>query len=461
MSVSSRRFVLALAAAVLASAVSPAPAAPPTETIVTVAGTGTSGRSGDGGPAQVAAISHPRGIAFLRDGSFVFAEPYNNAVRRVAPNGTITTVAGTGVAGFSGDGGLATRAQLNFVHGAAAMPDGGFVLSDMLNNRIRRVWPDGRITTVAGNGAETFSGDGGPAVEAALRLPRGIAARRDGTLLIPDSSNHRIRRVALDGTITTVAGTGEPGSSGDGGPASAARLQVPFSVSPLPAGGFLIAEQRGQRIRLVRRDGTITTVAGTGTAGFSGDGGPATTAMLSGPHAVAALPDGGFLIADTFNHRVRRVWPSGKITTVAGSGSEGFGGDGGPAAEALLNQPKALAVVPSLRGFLVGDALNDRVRLVSIDLRPALVLRLLPGGNRTPAARRPRLIFTLSRAAHVQWTLFRQGRVVASGARGAHAGRNEIMLRRLPPALYQVRLTASAADGLTATARSTLRVLAS
>ncbi|MDQ5820728.1 MAG: hypothetical protein M3540_04730 [Actinomycetota bacterium] len=428
--------------------------------IRTVAGTGVAGRSGDGGPAVAATVNHPRGIAFLRDGSFVFAEPFNNTVRRVSPDGTISTPVGTGVGGFSGDGGSATLAQLNFVHGAAAMPDGGYVLADMLNNRIRRVWPNATITTVAGNGLETFSGDGGPAVQAALRLPRGIAAFPDGALLIPDSSNHRVRRVELNGTITTVAGTGEAGFSGDGGPARAARLNLPFSVFPLPGGGFLIAEQRGQRIRRVGRDGTITTVAGTGTAGFSGDGRPATAAMLNRPHAVASLPDGGFLIADTSNNRVRRVRADGTITTIVGGGAAGFGGDGGPPAAALLDQPKALAVLPNLRGFLVADALNHRVRLVSIDLRPALVVRLVPRAARVPATRNPRLVVTLSRAAQVSWIVLRQGRIAARGDRRASTGRNELELRRLQPALYAVRITARAADGRRATARGSLRIVA-
>lgn len=454
----SRRFA-AVAAVALVLGTAAAAATPRAASIATVAGTGQPGRSGDGGPALAATINHPRGLTVLRDGSFVFAEPYNNTVRRVAVDGTISTIAGTGAAGFAGDGGPATAAQLDFVHGVASMPDGGFVLADMFNNRIRRVWPDGRITTVVGTGAAASSGDGGPAAAAAINLPRGIAALPDGELLIPDSSGDRVRRVGTDGIIRTVAGSGVRGGGGDGGAATAAQLNRPFGIAPLAGGGFLVAEAAGNRIRRVSSQGTITTVAGTGVAGATGDGGPATAATLDGPHSVVSLPDGGFLIADTLNNRVRRVSPGGVITKVAGTGAAGFGGDGGPAAAAALQQPKALAVLPSNRGVLVADALNHRVRLLTIDLRPPLTLRLGATSIMARAATQPRVSYLLSRPARLALTVRRGSSVVTRVGRFSGSGRGTLRLtRRLGPGHYILRLEARAADGRIASARGSLVV---
>ena len=296
------RLVLVLGIAIASGAAVAGAGVEQQATIVTVAGSGIDGHTGDGGPALAAAINHPRGIAFLRDGSFVFAEPFANTVRRVTSDGTITTIAGTGEAGYSGDGGLATAARLFLAHGVAQLPDGSLLVADAGNNRIRRI-ADGIITTVAGTGGRGFSGDGGPAVAATIDNPRGVAVLPGGGFLIPDTDNHRVRRVDVNGTITTVAGMGTPGFSGDGGAAVDAQLRRPFGVAPTADGGFLIVDVGNQRIRRVSREGVITTVAGTGVNGFSGDAGPATAAELDSPHNVAVLPDGGFLIADTFNNR--------------------------------------------------------------------------------------------------------------------------------------------------------------
>lgn len=427
-------------------------------TIVTVAGTGVDGANGDGGPATAAAIDHPRGIAVLPDGSFVFAQPFVPMVRRVAADGTISTVVGTGSAGYSGDGGPGSQATVDLAHGVAALPDGGFVVADMGNNRIRRVWPDGTITTVVGTGARSFYGDGGAATSAAIALPRGVAVRPNGELLIPDTANARIRRVSADGIITTVAGTGVVGFSGDGGPATAAQLNRPFSVAPLSGGAFLVADLDNNRIRRVGSDGIITTVAGTGKATFSGDGGAATAAALNEPHAVATLPDGGFAIADTYNHRVRRVWPDGRITTVAGTGVAGFSGDGGPPTAAELNLPKALAVLPDRSGFLVGDAGNNRVRLVRLQLR-ALVLRLRTARLTAKAGRPVRLRYSLSEPAVVRLFVSRGGRTVLRARASVNAGANAFLVARaLPAGSYGLRLTAATPDGRSAQASGSLRL---
>jgi streptogramin lyase len=293
------------------------------EPITTVAGNGTLGYSGDGGPATQAELNIPHGVALGPDGTLYIAD--NVVVRRVAPDGIITTVAGNGTSGYSGDGGPATQAELNSPIGVAVGPDGSLYIADWGNNRIRRVGPDGVITTVAGGG---IGGDGGPATQAALFEPSAVAVGPDGSLYIPD--RNRIRRVGPDGIITTVAGGASQGYSGDGGPATLAELSFPSGVAIGPDGSLYIADGNN-RIRRVGPDGVITTVAGNGTIGFSGDGGPATQAELGTPFGVAVGPDGLLYIADFRNHRIRRVGADGIITTVAGDGTGGFSGDGGPA----------------------------------------------------------------------------------------------------------------------------------
>jgi hypothetical protein len=427
-----------------------------------VAGTGTAGLTGSGGPATAADIGHPRGIAIAPDGGFVFAEPFNATVRRVAPDGTMTPVAGTGVPGDSGDGGPAASAQLQLPHGVAFTASGELLIADALNQRIRLVTADGTITTAAGTGVAGFSGDGGPAAAAQIDSPRGLAALPEGGYLIADTGNQRVRLVLPDGTITTVAGNGVRGFAGDGGPATEAELSNPFAIAPTGDGGFLVADNGNQRIRLVGANGTITTVAGNGVRGFSGDGGPAIEAALNDPHAVASLPDGGFLVADTGNDRVRRVWPDGQIATVAGNGVGGFSGDGGPATEAELDEPKALAVYPGGRGFLVGDAVNNRIRLVALDLRTPLALRTIGPPLRTRAGRSAVLRFTLTVPATVRLQVRRGSRLVLAVRALRDAGADVLAFgRRLRPGRYRLVLTAADGDGRTASAAAgTLQVTA-
>ena len=361
----------------------------------TVAGTGVLGDDGDGGQARAAAINQPRSVSWTPEGGFVWAEPYSHRVRIVDANGIVRTLAGTGQAGFSGDGGPAAEARLDFVHAAVPTADGGFLLDDSLNNRIRKISSSGIISTVAGTGQTGYGGDGGPATRAHLNHPRSVAALPDGGFLIPDSNNHRVRRVSSAGTITTVAGTGAQGFSGDGGQATLAQLSIPFSVSPTADGGFLIADSVNQRIRKVSSAGVITTVAGSGLSGFSGDGGPATAASLHDPHDVVALADGGFLIADSSNERVRRVDAHGVISTLIGDGVRGASGDGGPAVAARLAAPKGLSVTGA-GDLLIADEQNNRIRFVGTIVAPVNVAQpatppatppvVTPPATRTPTA---------------------------------------------------------------------------
>lgn len=283
----------------------------PNGALSVVAGTGFRGFSGDGGPATQAMLASPSDLALAPDGSLYFVDGGNARVRRVAPDGIITTVAGTGATSYGGDGGSATQA--GFAPGGLALaPDGSLYIGDLLNNRIRRVGPDGIITTVAGTGAAGDSGDGGPATQAALFFPRGPALGPDGSLYFADWGNHRVRRVGPDGIITTVAGTGTFGSGGDGGPATQAQVPEPQRVTVAPDGTLYISQSAvgHDKVRRVGPDGIITTLAGSGGAsGFGDDKGPATDAKLWIPTAMAAAPDGSVYIADSNNSRVRQVAP--------------------------------------------------------------------------------------------------------------------------------------------------------
>jgi RHS repeat-associated protein len=329
--------------------------------ITTVAGNGAQGYGGDGGPATQASLNYPGGITHAPDGSLYIADYYNHRVRRVGLDGIITTVAGNGNQGYSGDGGPATQAELALPYGLDVARDGSLYIADQKNHRIRRVGLDGIITTVAGNGTAGFDGDGGPATQAKLYEPVGIVLSPDGSLYIADHTNQRIRRVGPDGIITTVAGTGSYSYGGDGGLATLASFRYPYSAVLQPNGSFYIGDHYNHRVRRVGPDGIITTVAGTGNQGYSGDGGLATQAMLNSPGAVGLSPDGSLYIPDSWNHRVRRVGPDGIITTVAGNGSAGYGGDNGPATQAQLYYPSTTVIGPD-GSLYISDPYNHRIR---------------------------------------------------------------------------------------------------
>jgi sugar lactone lactonase YvrE len=338
-----------------------APAGP---SITTLAGLGTIGDSGDNGPASAAQLYRPSGLAVDGTGNVVIAD--RQRIRRVnMATGMITGVAGSGGSGYSGDNGPAGQAQIHGAWAIAIDSIGSLYIAEKGNNVIRKVTPDGMIATVAGSGAEGFGGDGGPAVQARLNGPQGVVVDTAGNVYIADAGNNRIRKVARDGTISTIAGSADAGFAGDGGPAAQARLNGPRGLAIDPSGALLIADYGNHRIRKINAGNqVISTIAGNGKDGFSGDGHAAVDAQLNFPSGVATDGVGNVYVADTSNNRIRKVSTNGTITSVAGNGSRAFSGDGGPAAAAGLNLPVSVAV--GAKGDIyVADTANRRVRHVA------------------------------------------------------------------------------------------------
>jgi uncharacterized protein (TIGR03437 family) len=338
-------------------------AAAQTGIITTFAGSANGGSSGDGGAATSATLSLPVFVATDPGGNTYIADQNNNKIRKVDVNGVITTFAGDGIAGFAGDGGAATGAELNAPTGVFVDYQGNVIINDPGNQRVRRVNTKGIITTIAGNGFTGYSGDNVPATTTTLWNAVRSVADPAGNVYIADQSNHRIRKIDTSGIITTFAGTGVQGFSGDGGPATAAEMNNPTSIAFDTAGNLYICDQFNQRVRKVDTNGIITTIAGTGSVGYSGDGGPATSANLNFPGGMIVDDTGVVYFSDDANYRVRKI-ASGIITTVAGDGTQGFAGDNGPAVDAELNGEFGLAIDPS-GDLLIADSVNNRIREVS------------------------------------------------------------------------------------------------
>jgi sugar lactone lactonase YvrE len=340
-------------------------------TITTVVGTGTAGFSGDSGQASLAKVNAPAGLAIDSSGSGYIADTGNNVIRRVdGPTGTISTIAGTaGSAGYSGDGSAATSAKLSAPAAVAVDAAGDVFIADTANNVVREIYAGtGKIATVAGTGTAGYTGDGSAATVAKLSAPAGVATDTDGNLYIADTGNNVVREVSpLTGYITTIAGNGTAGYSGDGGAATAATLNGPSGLFFESNATLLIASPGANVVRAVNLvDGIINTVAGTGTSGFAGDGALATSAQLSKPGAVWADAATNVYIADMGNSRVRRVDAStGFITTVAGSATAGYAGDNGSATAAQLNSPTGIAL-DAKANLYIADAKANVIRKVDV-----------------------------------------------------------------------------------------------
>jgi hypothetical protein len=345
----------------------------PNDIITTVAGNGTNGYSGDGGAATDARLYQPHGVVVDGSGSLFIADLANYRVRRVSTNGIITTVAGNGTNLYSGDGGAATNASLWLPSGVAVDGSGNLLIADPGNNRIRKVDANGTITTLAGNGTGGYSGDGGLATNAQLNYPYGVAVDGSGNLFVADWENDSIRKVGTNGIIVTVAGNGTDGYSGDGGLATNASLYRPSDVAVDGPGNLFIADSANYCVRKVSTNGIITTVGGNGSYGYSGDGGAATNARLAGPEGVAVDGSGNLYIADWGNGRIRKVGTNGIITTVAGNGNGGYPGDDGPATSASLSGPSGVAL-DGTGNLFIADEFNNRIRRIQLAGSPTLAL---------------------------------------------------------------------------------------
>jgi uncharacterized protein (TIGR03437 family) len=344
--------------------------------INTIAGSNTIGSSGDNAAATSAALTAPMSIALDSSGNLYIVDNGVSRVRKVDGKGNITTIAGNGTAGFAGDGGDPTKAALNFPSGIAVDGSGNLYVADLLNLRLRKI-AGGNITTVAGNGLLSYSGDGGPAAAAQLNGPQGLAVDKSGNVFIADTGNNAVRQVAKNGTITTFVGSGTAGSGGNqlaapqgvaadatgnvyiadtqnarvqkvaGGSASTlaggSSFYTPVGGAVDAAGNVYVADVNNNVVRVISPSGSVSTLAGTGSAGYSGDGGPAGSAALNSPQAVAVDAAGNVYIADTGNYRIREVMVNGQINTIAGNGLPGFSGDGGPALRAQIGAPAGVA----------------------------------------------------------------------------------------------------------------------
>lgn len=335
--------------------------------IRSVVGDGTFGFAGDGGQATLSNIADPVGVFVDSVGNIYIADTNNRRIRKIDTAGVITTVAGNGNFGFAGDGGQASDASLADPTDIFVDGQGNILVADTNNQRIRKIDGSGVITTIVGDGNAGFLGDGGQASDARVNFPTGLFVDTAGNIFFADRENHRIRKVDNSGVITTVAGNGVFGSSGDGGQATSANLAFPSGVFVDDSGNVFIADRFNHKIRKVDGSGVITTVAGNGAFGFSGDGGQAISANLAFPSDVYVDLGGNIYIADRDNHRIRKVSASGVITTVAGDGTPTYGGDNGPAAVANLNRPSGIWGNDQ-SAVWVADTSNRRIRKIAAPL---------------------------------------------------------------------------------------------
>lgn len=353
----------------------------PQGVIQTVAGTGTAGYNGDGMLGELAQVAEPNGVAVDSARNLYITEAAGRRVRKITPDGVIHTAVGTGVTIPLGDGGPARSANLLSVVGVISDGAGTFYVTDLGNDCVRKITPDGKISTVAGTGIPGYNGDRRLAVTAHLNSPRGLALDAQGNLYIAEEDSHRVRKVTPDGMIATVAGTGTAGYNGDGRQATTAMLYTPRGLAVDGKGNLYIADLNNYRVRKVGTDGMIATVAGNGQWDFYGDGGPATAAALRWPFGVALDSAGNLYISDSYNFRIRKVSASdGTITTVAGTDHAGYSGDGGPATQAALDRPDDISI-DAQGNLYISDVLNHVLRKVD---SKGIITTLVGGGTSVP-----------------------------------------------------------------------------
>ncbi len=403
--------------------------------ITTVAGTTTGGSYADGIPATSAALGHCGYIAFDGAGNYYFGS-HLFKVRKVSTSGIITTVAGTGISGFSGDGGPATAAQISLPGGIAFDHLGNLYIPDIENNRIRKVdMVTGIINSIAGSGIAGFSGDGGPATSATIYLPWGVTFDANRNLYFIDGNNNRIRKIDTNGIIKTIAGNGGFGSSGDGGPATAAEIANINGINVDVFNNLYVATT--EKIRKINLStGKITTVAGNGISGYSGDGGPATTAKLLLAADVASDKHGNFYFSELYNHIIRKVNWAGYISTIVGNNIAGYSGDGGPATTAQLNLPRGITL-DSCGNLFISDAQNGLIRKVTFPKCHYLDVEEMAAENKISIYPNP-----TNHLLHIDNLQTNAGYRILSIVGAAiqqgrlRAGNNELNIRDLPPGMY-------------------------
>lgn len=338
------------------------------QTITTIAGNGTVGYSGNGGAAVNALISHPNQLVFDQAGNLFIAEDYNHVIRKIDVLGNISTVAGNGTLGFSGDGFAATSAQLDRPCGIAVDATGNLYIADADNDRIRKVDNAGIISTIAGTGTNGFSGDGFAATSADIGFPSCIIVDAFGNVFFASQNGgYCVRKINTSGIISTIAGTGVSGYNGDGILAVNAQLTSPAAIYLDAAGNLFIGDFAGMRVRKVNTSGIISTIAGNGSAGSGGDGGPATNSQLFYPYGVAVDGAGNVFICESGNNKIRRIDSAGQISTFAGVGGllGGYSGNGGPAVLAQLNHPSAVTL-DGAGNVYIGDYENNAIRKITV-----------------------------------------------------------------------------------------------
>lgn len=410
--------------------------------ITTIAGNGvgTGTYTGDGGPATDAGMDGPSGVTMDRAGNLYITEFNNHVVRKVSTTGIISTIAGTGTNGYNGDGIPATAARLYRAADVVIDDSGKVYIADGSNYRVRRIELNDTISTYAGNGTTGFSGDGGSATMAQLSVTYGIVMDKNGNLYIANQSTQRIRKVTPGGIISTIAGNGSTAYTGDGGPATNAGIYNPHGMAIDRKGNLYVAEIQHNCIRKIDTFGIITTVAGTGVFGYSGDGGAATAATLRGPNGVAVDTIGNLYIADCSSHRIRKVDTFGIITTFAGNGTNGFGGDGGAASAAMLSYPVHV-YIDSAGAIYVTDNGNDRVRKIIFPTPTQQTLPAVKDLAIYPVPMSNELIIENATTGTSINILNIAGELVYSGQ--IHSSHEKISTGDFAPGMYQLQLVGS------------------
>ena len=412
------------------------------QNITTFAGDGTAGYSGDGGSVTAARIGDPYAITVNRNGNIFFTDVLNNRVRKVTAAGIISTVAGAAAAGYNGDAIAATTAQLNDPTGVAADTADNVFIVDKLNNRVRMVSAiTGVITTIAGNGTAGFAGDGKPATASMLNAPEDICFDRKGNLYILDNGNFRIRKIDSAGIMRTVAGSGTNGFGGDDGPATAANIQDMAGICTDAAGNIYFSQGTAKRVRKISiASGKINTIAGNGFNGPGGDGGSAIQAALD-PERLVVDKAGNIYVSGRTNNNIRRISTTGIIQTVAGHLTAGFSGDAGLAILAELNSPAGVAL-DSCDNLYIVDQVNNRIRKVAFDplcvhLGVDVTAPVIVRLYPSPADATVNVDNLPAAAAYQLLDL--EGRVQQEGV--LHKGNNEVGINALPSGLYLLSIT--------------------